>query len=360
MLRPTCAQGRRRLSIAARKGGGETGVAGACAITPLAGIAFWLTRLSRTVSIVSGLLVIQRESRADSLAYTDSDTPCNGMVDMPSDSVRFSGHQSFSLRNTWITKGVMECSKDPSIFRAPDALVLLGVGKNMVDAIKYWCLATRVLEDHSEQRFSLQPTPIGHRLFGPAGWDRILRTKEPFGSCIGCWQPIRQHDTAYLLFNEFSGLEFGRTQIEEWIAKRAAALGANVAATTLRRDVGVFLRSYAGGPDRFDSSVEDVMDCPLAELGLIYEERADHTYAFARGPKDSLPDEIFAYALWDYAVAKEGQRSFTFDELAYQTGSPGRIFKLDETALAERLENLAELTDGAWQPTETAGYRQYS
>jgi len=308
---------------------------------------------------VSGLLVIQRESRADSLAYTDSDTPCNGMVDMPSDSVRFSGHQSFSLRNTWITKGVMECSKDPSIFRAPDALVLLGVGKNMVDAIKYWCLATRVLEDHSEQRFSLQPTPIGHRLFGPAGWDPYLEDKGTIW--LLHWLLATNKTgatTAYLLFNEFSGLEFGRTQIEEWIAKRAAALGANVAATTLRRDVGVFLRSYAGGPDRFDSSVEDVMDCPLAELGLIYEERADHTYAFARGPKDSLPDEIFAYALWDYAVAKEGQRSFTFDELAYQTGSPGRIFKLDETALAERLENLAELTDGAWQPTETAGYRQ--
>lgn len=253
----------------------------------------------------------------------------------------------------------MECARRPSIFREPDALVKLGVGKNMVDAIKYWCLATQVLKEHDEQRFDLQPTPIGQHLFSRARWDPYLEDKGTIWLLHWLLATNRAGaTTAYLLFNEFTGLEFGRAQIEEWIAKRAASLGANVADTTLRRDVGVFLRSYVGGPDRYDSSVEDIMDCPLAELGLIYEEPTRYMYAFARGPKDSLPDEVFAYALWDYAEHKDGQRTFTFDELAYQPGSPGRIFKLDEAALAERLENLVALTDGAWQPTETAGYRQ--
>ena len=278
---------------------------------------------------------------------------------MSSDPVRFSGHQSFSLRNTWITKGVIECARRPSIFRESDALVVLGVGKNMVDAIKYWCLATRVLEPHDEQRFDLQPSSIGCLLFGQVGWDPYLEDKATMW--LLHWLLANNKSgatTAYLLFNEFTGQEFGRSELEDWLAVRAASLGAKPAISTLRRDVGVFLRSYVGGADRHDSSIEDNMDCPLAEIGLIYQDPTRRIYAFARGPKDSLPDEVFAFALSDYARRKERQRTFTFDELAYKAGSPGRIFKLDEAALAERLDRLAELTDGAWQPTETAGYRQ--
>lgn len=253
----------------------------------------------------------------------------------------------------------MECARRPSVFREPDALVQLGVGKNMVDAIKYWCLATQVLKEHDEQRFDLQPTSIGEYLFSRDRWDPYLEDKGTIWLLHWLLATNRAGaTTAYLLFNEFPGLEFGRAEIEEWIAKRAASLGAHVADSTVRRDVGVFLRSYVGGPDRYGSSAEDIMDCPLAELGLIYEEPTRRIYAFARGPKDSLPDEVFAYALWNYAERKDGQRTFTFDELAYQPCSPGRIFKLDEAALAERLESLAALTEGAWQPTETAGYRQ--
>ena len=115
---------------------------------------------------------------------------------------------------------------------------------------------------------------------------------------------------------------------------------------------------YAGTHHRKTVSVEDSLDCPLTELGLVYEESMGDLYAFSRGPKDSLPDAVVFYAIWNYARQKDGQRTFTFDELAYQPFSPGRVFKLDEPSLAERFERLAELTQGAWQLTETAGYRQ--
>ena len=81
-------------------------------------------------------------------------------------------------------------------------------------------------------------------------------------------------------------------------------------------------------------------------------------YAFARGPKDTLPDAILLYALWDYTRKRPEQRTFTFDELEYAPQSPGRIFKLDESALAERLDRIASLTGGAWQFSETIGLKQ--
>jgi hypothetical protein len=47
-----------------------------------------------------------------------------------------------------------------------------------------------------------------------------------------------------------------------------------------------------------------------------------------------------------------------FDRVAHDYGSPGRVFKLDEGAVADRLMALEALTDGDIQWTEQAGIRQ--
>lgn len=270
---------------------------------------------------------------------------------------RFSGHQSFTLRNTWLTKGVIACAADPRIFARDDALVTLGVGKNMVDAIRYWCLATRVLEG---ERSAFRPTPLGYRLFiEDGGWDPYL---EDSGTLWLLHWLLATHaryaTTIYFAFNELHTLEFTRDSLEKSLVDLAARLGVRATANTIRRDVSVFIRTYLGGPDRASPSVEDILDCPLADLGLLHEEPVGHTFAFSRGPKDSLPDAVMLYALWEYMEGKKGQQTFSFDELAYRPSAPGRVFKLDERALAERLERLVDLTQGAWQFTETAGYRQ--
>ena len=61
--------------------------------------------------------------------------------------VTFGRHETFPLRYSWLTKGVQEFDKDPSIFTSKDndATVKLGVGKNMVNSIRYWLLATQIL-----------------------------------------------------------------------------------------------------------------------------------------------------------------------------------------------------------------------
>ena len=47
-----------------------------------------------------------------------------------------------------------------------------------------------------------------------------------------------------------------------------------------------------------------------------------------------------------------------FETIAYAEGSPGRVFKLDEDSVAERLIALSDLTDGYLAWTDTAGLRQ--
>jgi len=273
---------------------------------------------------------------------------------------RFSGHQSFTLRNTWLTKGVLECTRNPRIFTEPDALVTLGVGKNMVDAIRYWCLATRVLEDDPQEYGAYRPTPLGSRLFiDSGGWDPYL--EDTATVWLLHWSLATRAEYATTIcyaFNLMNELEFTRESLERSIAELAEQMNARATANSIRRDVNVFIRSYVGTPDRARPSVEDILDCPLAELGLLRTDPHGRAYAFVRGAKDSLPDAVVLYAMNDYAARAGGRATFTFDELAYHAFAPGRVFKLDELALAERLEHIVEMTDGAWQFTETAGYRQ--
>lgn len=81
----------------------------------------------------------------------------------PPPKFRFSGHQTFPFRHGWLTKAAMGIGEDRELFRREDALVRLGVGKNMVSSIRHWSQATGVIEiGRGEARL----TELGTHLFG--------------------------------------------------------------------------------------------------------------------------------------------------------------------------------------------------
>ena len=105
--------------------------------------------------------------------------------------------------------------------------------------------------------------------------------------------------------------------------------------------------------------LEDSLDSPLAELGLIQEIEGGRVYAFNRGEHPSLPLAVFAYALLDYwQTAAAHREALSFDELAFRPGSPGRVFKLSENAVSDYLESIEAFTDRALGYDVTAGLRQ--
>ena len=79
----------------------------------------------------------------------------------------FSGHETFACRNLWLKKGydyVISGKK----FKDEDAVVRLGVGKNMVGAIRFWLKAFNILTPDD------QITEFGQRLLSNDGWDPYL------------------------------------------------------------------------------------------------------------------------------------------------------------------------------------------
>ena len=105
--------------------------------------------------------------------------------------------------------------------------------------------------------------------------------------------------------------------------------------------------------------MEDIFNCQLVELNPISDSSEGNTYRFHRGPKPSLPIEIFAAALSEFWDARfSDNNTLTLANIAYSPKSPGRTFLLDEDSLAEYLEGLDPLTKGTLRYDETAGVKQ--
>ena len=278
--------------------------------------------------------------------------------------VSFSGHETFPFRYTWLKKAVDAVDADEYAFQADDAMVRLGVGKNMVASMRHWGLVTGVLDEGQARRGSrvrpLHATDLGARLFRDGGWDPFL--EDPGTLWLLHWQLVSRPERAttwWWVFNQYPGTVFTRADIQEALETLAAQRGwTRVTHESLKRDIDVFVRTYAPRRRR-NVLLEDTLDCPLVELGVMRASSRQQTFALIRSGHESLPDAVFAYALADYLqrLHRETQ-TITLEDLAFGEGAPGRAFCLDEQGLLARLDRLEALTDGGVVFDETAGLKQ--
>jgi hypothetical protein len=274
----------------------------------------------------------------------------------------FGGHEKFVCRNGWLKKGVDAVIMNPDVFATDQALVDLGVGKNMVRSIRHWCLATSLCSEivTPERKRKIQPTDLGHRLIHDNGWD-------PYFEDVGTlwlvhWLLTQNQERALvwqLIFSRFYDVEFSKMQLHQFLIKSFEVLKVVTTPGTIDREIDCFIRTYTPGRRATESYNEESFDCPLAELDLIRFIAQDDVYRFNVGPKPSLPDPIFAYALLHYleTIAQQ-RRTVGVDECVYNPGSPGQLFRLDENSVVTRLVAVSRLTRYRLRLQETAGLHQ--
>ena len=285
------------------------------------------------------------------------DSDPDRQLNSPNITVRysFSGHESFPFRYTWLPKGVLYTHQYPDLFLREDALVILGVGKNMVSSIRHWCETLGLIE--SPERGFFEVSELGDALFEENGWDPYL--ENPGTLWLLHWLLVSRAEEAstwYLAFTRWNTDEFTRDKLVNWLWKRVGESPATRATKgSLKRDVDVFMRTYVPAKVTATRPLEDTFDCPLVDLGLI-SELDSKTYQFVRGYQPSLPDEIFVHALLDYwKLAAPHQNTLPFERILHSEGSPGAAFKLSENALVERLERLPGWSGLVYD--DTAGMR---
>jgi len=275
---------------------------------------------------------------------------------------QFSGHETFPLRYGWLKKACDEvCLREndkynKSIFINHESIATFGVGKNMVHSIRYWAQACNVIVDLGDK--GLRLTSFGKMVFAEDGLDPYMESPATLWLLhwFLCGRDIRT--TWFYAFGNFQRVTFDREVLVKELLKLAEIRGwRRVSATTVKRDVECFVRTYA--PRRaVAKSHEESLESPLVELGLLKAIGKKDGFRFVRGEKSTLGECVFAFAVIDFWQNFSTAKSLSFEVLAHEPGSPGRVFALDEDSLAQRLSEIEDATDGLLQWSETAGLKQ--
>lgn len=281
----------------------------------------------------------------------------------------FARHETFHPRYGWFRKAHEAVLYDPSAFTRDDATVELGVGKNMVKAIRFWGMAADLIEPEQEpdnpRSPGVVPTEFGRRLFGDkhsAGWDPFM--EDPGTLWLLHWRllaPPCRLPVWWVAFNEFHAVEFDASELES-----ACVAGIDAAtewprphASSVRKDVTALLRTYAPAERSARTSIDDLLDCPLRELGLLIKSAATGRYRFAMGAKPALPSAVAAYAALDFAARTDpDSKTALLSRLAVEPGSPGRAFRLTEEELADALRPAVAESRGSLALASPAGAAQ--
>jgi hypothetical protein len=279
----------------------------------------------------------------------------------------FARHETFHPRFGWLKKGYDAAVKNSDIFLEDDAAVILGVGKNMVRSIRYWCSAFGVLEEVNRKGSTGKeavPTSFGKKLLSGNGWDPYLECNSSLW--LLHWnlvQPSANATAWNYTFNEFLLSEFTDDHLfqslNDYIKKEYPSL--SISPASIKKDVNCILRMYAGNTTgRSKALTEETLDCPFSELGIIERVADSPYYSFKVGQKSGLEPEIIVATCLDYASFQETSAStIALTRLVYDHNGPGLAFKLTENDIYESIELIAGQYDNI-SISDSAGIIQLS
>ena len=283
---------------------------------------------------------------------------------------KFSGHETFPCRYAWLPKAVGALQEDRQLFSDLDsAMVILGVGKNMVRSIRFWIEAAKMAKPISKGEFVVHP--LGERLLGDCGLDPYLEDIQTLW--LIHWNlSTRINDPIFawdFLMNRWHEPEIFPSLALKAFEKDATLQERKLSKVTLKQHLDIFIHTYIPTRGIKGTVLEENLDSPLIELDLIrhigersineQDAKREPVYTFNREPKPSISQHLFAYCLndfWNVRFADES--TLAFWQVAYGHGSPGQVFKLPEPEILEYLTKIEFITNGALNFQESAHLRQ--
>lgn len=280
---------------------------------------------------------------------------------------RFTGHESFPCRYAWLPKAVRGVRENPALFtKEDDAMVRLGVGKNMVRAIRFWANASDVITPDPKQGFLV--SKFGNAILGPDGHDEFLEDIKTlwlihWKLSTSVTEPLFAW---HFLLNFWHRPDFTPSEALAAITREAERLGKELSAVTLEHHFTTFLHSYVPTRSKKGEVLEDNLDCPLVELELLQNvgarptpdsNRHEPIYAFRVEEKPEISPGLFIYCLDEFWTLRHSQeKTLSFREIAVAEGSPGQVFKLPEYAIRDRLESIEKDSVGRFLYQESAAF----
>lgn len=258
----------------------------------------------------------------------------------------FSGHESFACKSHWLKRGY-DFVRGENNFNDDDAVVRLGVGKNMVASIKFWLKAIGLLKDAGL-------VALANHLFDDDNG------KDPYLEDIGTLWLLHflliQTDYATIYKTTFVDYHHQCNIIEKsklqnyikHICFDETGYKNLYNDNTVKRDIGVMLHNYCaknGG----NVNVED-SNSLFAPLNLICETEKN-TYRFNYDTRSDVPSLIFLYAL---LVKFEGRNSISFEDIT----ELALIFCLTNNDLLDIINYLCDLYPSEIVFSDVAGIKE--
>lgn len=269
--------------------------------------------------------------------------------------MKFRAHDTFFIRKGWLSKGMRCVENKPDVFIAHDEnpMDVLGIGANMVKALRYWLQAVGLTEEPNKGKRAQAFTDLGALIYARDTYIEELGTLYLLQYRLASQ---KEEATAwYFFFNEFSMSEFSREDFVEALQKyiKMEDSESNFAIRSLNDDfqciINTYLPRYKSNPEKV--SPENNIDCPFGELGLVdILNKRKKTY------KKSIPSSASIHPYVALAVIMDnanGRTEISLNELLTSPCNIGRVFNLDSITMLDVLYRIEKL--GLIKINRTAG-----
>lgn len=248
----------------------------------------------------------------------------------------FSGHETFQCRQLWLKKGY-DYVKEDKKFTDNDAVVRLGVGKNMVSSIRFWLKAFNVIDKKDN------PTAFGEYLFNDdKGRDPFL--EDEASPWLLHYQLVKNELSSIysLIFNEFRKEKqfFKEDSFLLYLKRLSEVKGElNLNPKTVSKDFTVFTKIYEN--DMNNKDVEESYSGILSEIELLKSigTGKEKQFFIENEVRDNLPYEVVLFAILDNPNYGS---SISLNSLEYDFNSPGAIFALNHSGLIDKITDIVE------------------
>ncbi len=245
------------------------------------------------------------------------------------DKVRMKRHESFSIREGWLTKGLMEVNKDNKIFSSPDSTDVLGIGSNMVKSLKYWMYATTLIEDKGKEIIV-------------SDFGKLINKYDPYFEDIFTWWLIHINlitnlNDSYIyncFFNKCNSKNFSKQDVFELISKELDDMKLDYNEKILLDEVNMIVKTYV--VDDSNDNPENNFNCPLSDLELIKKIGKDNYERIK--PSYRKLDYLIVYYLLLKVIGEKDYISI--DDLLKIENGPSRLLNLDKNLINEYLDDM--------------------
>lgn len=270
-------------------------------------------------------------------------------------AMKFRAHDTFFIRKGWLSKGMKYVHSKPDVFVAKDEnpMDVLGIGANMVKALRYWLQAVGLTEEPNSGKRLQTFTPLGQSVFTN---DRYI---EELGTLYLLHYRLSSNKSDatawYYFFNEFTMSEFSRDDFVDFLQRRIRMedSDAPVAIRSLNDDfsciINTYLPRYKTSPNRV--APESNIDCPFGELGLIdILSKEKKTYRKAIPVASTISPWVALAIIVDQAGES---KEISLNEMLTAPCNIGKTLNLDAISMLDVLYQIERI--GKIKINRTAG-----